>query len=128
MINSEVIRDQSMREGYEQRKAEYEIRIKEWITKDDLKAYKGLNLSEIRKILGNEKLPIAEVPIEAANFFGIEDTTVYSSGAYFIDHVVNHHDELSLDDYIGWLIRYQISPISTYQKNMEILGLYSLKR
>ena len=87
--------------GYEKRKAEYETRIKEWITKGDLNAYEGLNLRDIRKILGNEKYPIAEVPVEAADFFGIEDVTVYSSEAYFIDHVVNHHGELSLDDYIG---------------------------
>ena len=103
MINSEVIRDQSMREGYEQRKAEYENRIREWLSEENRERFKDKELDEITADIGKEMLPIGEVPVEIQEYFGVNESYVYSSEAYFINHAINNHRELTNDEYFSIL-------------------------
>ena len=93
-----------MREGYEQIKAEYETRIKEWLLPENLKKYKDKSFDEITAELGDSFLPVGEVPVEAMEFFGVQDPRVYSGAAYFITHATeNHGRDMTVADYLAML-------------------------
>ena len=89
--------------GYEKRKAEYENRIREWLCKENLEKFKGKSFDEITAELGNDWLPIGEVPVEAMEFFGVSDPRVYSGQVYFIHHAVARHSNLTVEDYINMI-------------------------
>ena len=104
MTNSEVIRNQAMREGYEQRKEEYVNRILDWLRGEDLRKYKHMSRSEIiQETGGYKRFPVAEIPVEAMEYFGVDDSRVYSNRGYFIDHAINRHPNLTVGDYLDML-------------------------
>ena len=104
LTNNEVIRDQPMREGYEQRKIEYQNRILEWLRGEDIKKYKHMKRSEIiAETGGYQRFPVAEMPVEAMEYFGVDDQRIYSNRGYFIDHAVNRHPNLNVGDYLAML-------------------------
>ena len=69
-------------------------RLNSWLEPSELEAAKGKTRSEIETIFGTELEDIATVPeayLKAIFGEGITDPRVYTSKAYFVDHVVNHH-------------------------------------
>ena len=92
-----------MREGFEERRKEYEERIREWLSDENRRCLAGKTIREIRAVVGNDFLPIGEVPEGIRMYFGIDDPCVYAGPAYFIEHAVNRHKELSADDYVCML-------------------------
>lgn len=72
-----------------------------WANESNFEKADGLDDNEIFQKFGNiEFLPIAIIPEKAMGvFYPIKDNKVYSGKGYFIAHMVNHHDELQLDEY-----------------------------
>ena len=100
VAETERVMAQPMQEGFEQRKKGYENRIRKWLNSESIRKAQGKSDREIALEFGTELLPIGEVPIEAMDFFGLDDSHVYSSESYFLDHAVNHHSELEQSDYM----------------------------
>ena len=75
--DSEAVRDQAMREEYEGRRTEYEIRIKEWLSESNRERFKGKTLEEMISEIGNERFPIGEVPIEKQEYFDVDDSRIF---------------------------------------------------
>lgn len=69
-------------------------KLSSWLEPSELEAAKGKTRSELEFIYGKELEDIATVPeayLKAIFGEGITDPRVYTSKAYFVDHVVNHH-------------------------------------
>ena len=93
-----------MHDGFEERRKEYEERILEWLAGEDIRKYKGMSRADIISATGGYKrYPVAELPIDAVRYFGVDDPRVYSNRGYFIDHAVNRHGDLSVGDYLAML-------------------------
>ena len=77
---------------------------------------------------GTELLPVGEVPQEAVAFFGIEDSNVYSSESYFLDHAVNHHSELDIADYVKMVDTLSDSDYAAIQRREGVQNLVFVKK
>lgn len=76
-------------------------RLKEWMSPKNIEAAKGKDREEIFNMFGNDLQPISYIDIGYLHYLGnnIADNRVYSGCGYFLDHAVNHHPEVSLEDY-----------------------------
>jgi hypothetical protein len=76
-------------------------RISKWLSKANLQKAKGKTREEIFKEFGNELEPIAYINPEYLQHLGenLKDNRVYSGKGYFIDHAVNHHPEITPEEY-----------------------------
>lgn len=76
-------------------------RLKEWVSPENIESARGKSRNEIFRLFGNELEPIAVIPDKYVRMFGsdVMDNRVYSGKGYFIDHAVNHHPEVALEDY-----------------------------
>lgn len=76
-------------------------RLKEWVSPESIESARGKSRDEIFRLFGNELEPIAVIPDKYVRMFGsdVMDNRVYSGKGYFIDHAVNHHPEVALEDY-----------------------------
>ncbi|MDR1231321.1 MAG: hypothetical protein LBK61_07965 [Spirochaetaceae bacterium] len=91
----------------EERAAEVEIaamkaRVAEWTSQDTLaKAKGGKSRDDIFREYDNTLQPIAYVSEQYLASFGSipNDNRVYCGQAYFLDHAVNHHPEITPSDY-----------------------------
>ena len=92
-----------MREGFEERRKEYEERIRKWLSPENHRCLAEKTIGEIRAVVGNDFLPVGEVPDEILMYYGTDDPCVYAGPAYFIEHAVNRHKELGVEDYVGML-------------------------
>jgi len=79
----------------------YGERISGWLSPENLSEAKGKSREEIFAWFGNEYEPIAEIGHEYLKHLrsDVTDAKVYSGKGYFIDHAVNHHPEVGLDEY-----------------------------
>ena len=77
----------------EAEKEEFNKRIMDWLSDENLEKAKGKTRQEIYSDFGNVLMPIAYIPIDYVSLLDaeIEDNRVYSGMGYFIDHAVNHH-------------------------------------
>ncbi|QEJ94656.1 hypothetical protein FUT79_05190 [Treponema phagedenis] len=81
-------------------KKECQATLMSWATAKIFNEAKGLPREEIFKKYGTTPEPVGILPEETLEVFApIKDNTVYCSKGYFIDHMVNHHTELELEDY-----------------------------
>lgn len=87
-------------DGQNGEKAEIQTRINEWLAQENLDWAEGRSLNEIIAKFGNELEPIARIPEIVKQYLGgVNGDYIYSGKGYFIDHAVNHHPELNLEDY-----------------------------
>lgn len=89
-----------MHDGFEERRKEYERRIREWLSNENRERFKGKTLKEIMAGFSPAYLPAGEVPSIAQEFFGVDDPRVYSGAAYFMEHAFTRHPDLSVEDYV----------------------------
>ncbi len=89
-----------MHDGFEERRKEYERRIREWLSNENREHFKGKTLKEIMAGISPAYLPVGEVPSIAQEFFGVDDPRVYSGAAYFMEHAFTRHPDLSVEDYV----------------------------
>ena len=89
-----------MREGFEERRKEYEERIREWLSNENRERFKGKTLKEISDEVGSVYFPVGEVPDIAKEFFDVDDPRVYSGAAYFMEHAFSRHPDLTVEDYV----------------------------
>lgn len=101
LSNEETIRNKAMKEGYPQRKSEYLNKIRRWLSKENYERFTGKTLAQISEVVGNNLEAIGEVPQEVQDYFSVSDSRVYSGAAYFIEHAVNRHGELDVNDYVA---------------------------
>lgn len=75
--------------------------VREWISEENLSWARGKTRSEIFARFGNDLKAISHVDPFYLKFLkpGLKNPRVYSGKGYFIDHAVNHHPELSPDEY-----------------------------
>lgn len=72
----------------------------DWLTQDLYDEVDGLTGDEIFKKYDNTPIVIAELPEKAAVIFNYpQDKNIYSGKAYFLDHMVNHHEEVDISEY-----------------------------
>ncbi|MBO4601623.1 MAG: hypothetical protein J5651_00490 [Salinivirgaceae bacterium] len=81
---------------------EMKKRVANWLSEETLSQARGKSKDEIYKIFDNTPLPIAYIPKRFADLIDSEltDLYVYSGKAYFVDHAVNHHGNISSDKYL----------------------------
>ena len=81
--------------------ASFNTRVREWVTPEILHSLQGMSHADISAKFGDELKPIAYIRKEYLPFLadGITDNRVYSGKAYFLDHAVNHHKEVSAPEY-----------------------------
>lgn len=94
----------SLREGSDvtsEEMLDIQQRLKEWVSPESMEMARGKSRNEIFRLFGNELEPIAVIPDKYVRMFGsdVMDNRVYSGKGYFIDHAVNHHPEVALEDY-----------------------------
>ena len=71
-----------------------------WANETTFSEADGLDGTDIFNSYENTPVPIAVLPEKAlVAFDNVIDRNVYSGKAYFIDHMVNHHDELNVSEY-----------------------------
>lgn len=71
-----------------------------WANKNIFDEADGLEGADIYKTYENQPIPIAILPKKAIIAFNnVKNRNIYSGKAYFIDHMVNHHDELDVTEY-----------------------------
>ncbi|GHT44161.1 hypothetical protein AGMMS49965_19310 [Bacteroidia bacterium] len=75
--------------------------IKNWLSEENLNKAKGKTREELFAEFGNVLEPIAYIDSVYLPYLGdnITDNRVYSGKGYFIDHAVNHHPEVKIEDY-----------------------------
>lgn len=73
--------------------------VRDWLTPENLDWAEDKTLKEIIEKFGNTLEPIARIPEKVMVLLGIKDGYIYSGKGYFIDHAVNHHPEVTLDEY-----------------------------
>ncbi|MBR3625336.1 MAG: hypothetical protein IKN48_03170, partial [Bacteroidaceae bacterium] len=81
---------------------EMQDRVREWLSEDYLNQARGLSREDIFELFdGDTPYPIAYVPEESLTYLsdGISDNRIYSSMGYFIDHAVNHHPSIPVEQY-----------------------------
>ena len=85
----------------EAEKEEFNKRIMDWLSDENLEKAKGKTRQEIYSDFGNVLMPIAYIPIDYVSLLDaeIEDNRVYSGMGYFIDHAVNHHPNIAKEKY-----------------------------
>ena len=76
-------------------------RIADWLTPNNIKEATGKSREQIYAAFGNTPEPIAKIAQEYLKYLdpAITDSTVYCGKGYFIDHAVNHHPEVSPEEY-----------------------------
>jgi hypothetical protein len=76
-------------------------RIGKWLSTGNLQKAKGKTREEIFKEFGNRLEPIVYINPEYLQYLGenLKDNKVYSGKGYFIDHAVNHHPEITPEEY-----------------------------
>ncbi len=90
--------EQSNKEIYEKNTAY--TNLMEWANQTTFDEADGLDGSQIFEKYDNEPIPIAVLPKETLIAFdNVTDRNIYSGKAYFIDHMVNHHNELDVSEY-----------------------------
>jgi hypothetical protein len=72
-----------------------------WLSEENLNKAKGKTRAELFNEFGNTLEPIAYIDPAYLPYLGdnIIDNRVYSGKGYFIDHAVNHHPEVKIEDY-----------------------------
>ena len=82
----------------------YRARIQDWTSAEKIALAKGKRREEIAQLFSTKPEPIGFIPREfLSRIFNMQlaDNRVYTSEAYFLDHVVNHHPEdISAADYL----------------------------
>lgn len=74
--------------------------LMEWANQTTFDEADGLDGNQIFEKYENEPMPIAVLPKESLIAFNnVTDRNIYSGKAYFIDHMVNHHNELDVSEY-----------------------------
>ena len=79
---------------FQSRVSRQKERIEAWLKPSEIETARGKTREEIEAIFGTELEDIGTVPdvyLKAIFGEGITDPRVYTSKAYFLDHVVNHH-------------------------------------
>lgn len=87
----------------EAEKEEFNKRIMDWLSDENLEKAKGKTRQEIFEEFDSvTPYPIAYIPEKYMVVFdeGIMDNRVYSSQAYFVDHAVNNHPDIIKGKYL----------------------------
>jgi hypothetical protein len=89
--------------------SEMKDRISRWVSQESIEKaqelIEGKTKGEARKAIfknfDNELKPISYIPEQYLPHFNgnATDNKVYSGMAYFVDHAVNHHPEITIQDY-----------------------------
>lgn len=98
--DSEKILKEELSKLAKNKTEEPEINITDWATEENFKNATGLTRNEIFEKYGTTPEVIGAIPNEYMMLFPqAKNNNVYCSKGYFIDHMVNHHPEVSLEDY-----------------------------
>ena len=83
-------------------KNELKEKIASWVTESNLEEADGMERNQIFQMFGNKEEPIAVIPNECLYLFEpIVDNKIYSGKGYFLDHIVNHHDEINPKEFLN---------------------------
>ena len=81
-------------------KEDIKNKLSSWANKTIFEEAEGLSREEIFQKYTNSLEPIAYIDHEKLKLFDpIKDSYIYCGKAYFIDHMVNQHPELDIEDY-----------------------------
>ena len=75
--------------------------LKRWTKAGNLERAKGLTREEIFATFSGRLEPIAVLNKRNRQLLDVKSKDVFCSEAYFIDHVVNHHPEISPKEYLA---------------------------
>lgn len=98
LSSSEIPNNQSVAEGHAPGQSDVR-NVRDWLTPENLDWAENKTLKEIIEKFGNALEPIARIPEKVMRLLGIKDGYIYSGKGYFIDHAVNHHPEVTLEEY-----------------------------
>ena len=114
----------------EEEKEQFNKRIMDWLSDENLEKAKGKTRLEIYSDFGNVLKPIAYIPIDYIPLLDaeIEDNRVYSGMGYFIDHAVNHHPDIAKEKYKSIQVVLQFPDEVKSIKSMVMIQLCSLSK
>lgn len=102
-VKGEIERGGEKEKGISEIDAENKDRIKSWISPENIEWAKGKTRKEIFEHFGNDLEPVSYIPEKYVGLFGdlLTDKNVYSGKGYFIDHAVNHHPNVGVEEYLN---------------------------
>lgn len=76
-------------------------RVKSWLSQENLDWARGKSREEIFDKFGNELVPVSVISRKYLDYLDpkLIDNRVYCGQGYMIDHAVNHHPELTAQEY-----------------------------
>lgn len=79
----------------------YRNKVHSWLSDENLEAASEMTRDETLEKFGNTPEPIAYIPMKYLSIFGedVTDNRLYCGKGYFIDHAVNHHPEVKVEEY-----------------------------